>query len=115
MKIGESLQVLHYSVGEYLPHFDYFDPALPGSQPVLAQGGQRIMTFIVYLNTVEAGGETLFPALDLKVQPKQGRVVMFDNVSNGKIDPLSLHASAPVLVGEKWAMTRWIRERRWGS
>lgn len=113
---GESLQVLHYGVGgEYKPHFDYFDPALSGSKAVLAQGGQRVTTIILYLNTVEAGGETYFPDLDLKVTPQQGRAVLFDNVTtHGDIEPLSLHASLPVTAGEKWALSRWIRENRWG-
>jgi hypothetical protein len=56
---GEPLQVLHYTPGaEYKPHHDYFDPAQPGNDQVLAMGGQRIATLVMYLNDVEAGGST---------------------------------------------------------
>jgi len=28
-----------------------------------------------------------------------------------ELDPLTLHGGAPVLDGEKWIMTKWVRER----
>jgi prolyl 4-hydroxylase len=47
---GEGLQVLHYLPGaEYKPHHDYFDPAQPGMASVLARGGQRVGTVVMYL------------------------------------------------------------------
>lgn len=110
---GENIQILHYGVGaEYKPHFDYFDPVLPGSAEVLKRGGQRICTFVMYLNDVEEGGETIFPVPDIKVTPRKGDAAFFWNVTaDGKIDPNSLHGGAPVLKGEKWIATRWVRER----
>src|SRR5271165_2114560 len=54
---GEPIQILHYNPGaEYKPHFDYFDPADSGNRQVLAMGGQRVATLIMYLNNVPAGG-----------------------------------------------------------
>jgi prolyl 4-hydroxylase len=38
----------------------------------------------------------------------------YDN-SLGQLDPLSLHESAPVLVGEKGIATKWMRERQFVS
>ena len=36
---GEGLQVLRYRPGaEYKPHYDYFDPAQPGTPTILARG-----------------------------------------------------------------------------
>jgi prolyl 4-hydroxylase len=29
----------------------------------------------------------------------------------GTVDPLSLHGGCPVVVGEKWSSTKWIREK----
>lgn len=110
---GESIQILYYSVGaEYQPHFDYFDPATPGGLAHFNRGGQRVATFLVYLNTPEEGGETIFPRAMLKVAPKKGTAVLFYNVDGmGMIDPMSFHGGAPVISGEKWLLTRWLRER----
>lgn len=110
---GEGFQLLNYQIGqEYRPHFDYFDPERPGNDAVLANGGQRVATCILYLNTVEDGGETIFPRLDRSVKPHQGDAIFFSNtLPNGKPDPLSMHGSSPVIAGEKWVATKWIRQR----
>jgi prolyl 4-hydroxylase len=31
--------------------------------------------------------------------------------SMGQIDPSTLHGGSPVIEGEKWIATKWIRER----
>jgi prolyl 4-hydroxylase len=31
-----------------------------------------------------------------------------------QLDPLTLHGGAPVLAGDKWIMTKWMRERAYG-
>jgi prolyl 4-hydroxylase len=109
---GEGLQVLHYRVGgEYRPHFDYFPPGQAGSARHTARGGQRVATLIVYLNDVENGGATIFPDAGVSVSPKQGNAVYFRyRNGSGQLDPLSLHGGAPVEGGEKWIMTKWVRE-----
>jgi prolyl 4-hydroxylase len=109
---GEGLQVLHYQPGaEYKPHYDYFDPAQPGSATILKRGGQRVGTLVMYLNTPEAGGGTIFPDVHLEVAPIQGHAVFFsyDCAHPGS---RSLHGGAPVIAGEKWVATKWLRERR---
>jgi prolyl 4-hydroxylase len=110
---GEGLQILHYNTtGEYRPHFDYFPPDQPGSAVHTARGGQRVATLIVYLNDVPDGGETIFPEVGMSVAGKQGGAVYFRYL-NGlrQLDPLTLHGGAPVKGGEKWIMTKWMRER----
>lgn len=113
---GEGLQILHYLVGgEYRPHFDYFPPDNPGSAASLAKGGQRVSTMVMYLNEVEGGGATGFPELGLEVAPQPGTAVYFEYCNRrGQVDPLTLHAGMPVTAGEKWIMTKWVRERRYG-
>lgn len=37
----------------------------------------RYLVFLWYLNDVEAGGETVFPDLDVQVAPRAGRMLMF--------------------------------------
>ncbi|NVE00603.1 2OG-Fe(II) oxygenase [Massilia sp. BJB1822] len=109
---GEPLHVLHYDVGaEYRPHHDFFDPAKPGFGPTLARGGQRVSTLITYLNEVEGAGETIFPALHLSVVPKKGSAVYFEYFNeSGQLDWDTLHGGAPVTQGEKWVVTKWMRE-----
>ena len=107
---GEGLQVLHYRPGaEYKPHHDYFDPAQPGMAAVLRRGGQRVATVLVYLNTPQQGGGTVFPDVQLEVAPIKGNAVFF---SYDRPHPVtrSLHGGAPVLAGEKWVATKWLRE-----
>lgn len=108
---GEGMQILYYGVGaEYQPHFDYFDPSTPGGRAHYNRGGQRVATFLVYLNTPEKGGETVFPRVNIKVTPEKGKAVLFYNVNKvGKEDPMSLHGGMPVIQGEKWLLTRWLR------
>jgi prolyl 4-hydroxylase len=109
---GEGIQVLRYDVGgEYRPHFDYFPSEHKGSQVHIKQGGQRAATLIFYLNDVEEGGETVFPEVSLKVAPLKGTAVYFSYFSQGMVNPLSLHGGMPVIKGEKWIATKWMREK----
>lgn len=110
---GEGLQILHYNVGgEYRPHFDYFPPDQAGSTVHTARGGQRVATLVVYLNDVPAGGETVFPEVGLSVGARQGCAVYFRYMNAMRqLDPLTLHGGAPVLAGDKWIMTKWVREQ----
>jgi prolyl 4-hydroxylase len=114
---GEPLQILHYTPGaEYKPHFDYFDPAHPGNDKVLAMGGQRIATLIMYLNDVEAGGSTVFPTVGLDVLPRKGSAVYFAyTTEKGETDARTLHGGSPVVAGEKWIATKWLRQRKYGG
>lgn len=108
---GEGIQILRYAPGaEYKPHFDYFDPAQPGSSAILKRGGQRVGTVVMYLNTPEAGGATTFPDAGLDVHAVAGQAVFF---AYGLPHPSNktLHGGAPVLKGEKWVATKWLRER----
>ena len=107
---GEGLQVLQYLPGaEYKPHHDYFEPAEAGTPALLKRGGQRVGTLIIYLNEPVRGGSTVFPAVNLEVVPRRGHAVFF---SYGRPDPStrSLHGGTPVLEGEKWIATKWLRE-----
>jgi hypothetical protein len=75
---GEGLQILRYRPGaEYKPHYDYFDPAEPGTPAILKRGGQRLASIVCYLNTPEAGGATVFPKAGIEVAPVRGNAVFF--------------------------------------
>ncbi|KAL1540688.1 procollagen-proline 4-dioxygenase [Salvia divinorum] len=122
---GEGLQVLHYEEGQkYEPHYDYFL-----DEYNTRNGGQRIATVLMYLSDVEEGGETVFPAAKgnfssvpywnelsecgkggLSVKPKMGDALLFWSMKpDATLDSSSLHAGCPVIKGNKWSSTKWIR------
>lgn len=107
---AESLVVLRYEPGEqYRPHRDYLPPsAIERDQP---GAGNRLRTLCAYLNPVGAGGQTDFPLAGVRVQPKTGSAIIFDNLqTDGQPDPATLHAGLPVMRGEKWLATLWLRQ-----
>ena len=109
---GEGLQILRYRPGaQYKPHYDYFDPAQAGTASILKRGGQRVASLVCYLNTPAKGGATVFPDVHLDVAPCKGNAVFF---SYDRPHPMtrSLHGGAPVVEGEKWVATKWLREGR---
>ncbi|MGA0612660.1 2OG-Fe(II) oxygenase [Caldimonas sp. KR1-144] len=109
---GEGLQVLRYRPGaEYKPHYDYFDPSQPGTPTILKRGGQRVGTVVMYLNTPEKGGGTTFPDVKLEIAPQRGSAVFFA-YDRPHPSTRTLHGGAPVLEGEKWVATKWLRQGR---
>ena len=107
---GEGLQILRYRPGaEYRPHHDYFDPAHPGTATILRRGGQRVGTVVMYLNAPEGGGATTFPEVQLEVAPVKGNAVFF-SYDREHVVSKTLHGGAPVVAGEKWVATKWLRE-----
>lgn len=109
---GEGILVQRYQDGgQYVPHYDFFPPENATSPLSLVHGGQRVATLIVYLNTVEQSGETIFPKLNLKVKAVQGQGLYFAYTnSKGENDRQTFHGGQPVPVGEKWIMTKWMRQ-----
>ncbi|MGB3071451.1 MAG: 2OG-Fe(II) oxygenase [Ottowia sp.] len=107
---GEGLQVLQYVPGtEYRPHYDYFDLSEPGTPTILKRGGQRVGTVVMYLNEPEKGGGTTFPGVHFEVAPKRGNAVFF-SYERPHPSTKTLHGGAPVIAGEKWIATKWLRE-----
>lgn len=104
---GEGLQVLRYAVGQqYVPHYDYFVDTAKATRV----GGQRVGTLLMYLNTPEAGGATTFPNLGLDIQPVLGNAVFFSYPDD--TDQSTLHGGSPVIAGEKWVATKWLRANK---
>jgi prolyl 4-hydroxylase len=118
---GEGLQVVMYrNGGYYKPHWDYFSPEYEGNKGVIARGGQRVVTVLMYLNDVynnplnktQEGGETYFPRMELMVKPKTGKALYWHNMKDDgvTVDETTYHEGRPVPVGcVKWIMTLWIR------
>lgn len=111
----EDMGVLHYEVGqEFVRHVDYLNPDLPAYVQVIAERGQRVATFLTYLNDDFDGAETEFPALALRYRGKAGDAILFWNVDErGGIDRRTLHAGLPPTRGRKWLLSQFLREKPW--
>ncbi|XP_073220003.1 probable prolyl 4-hydroxylase 9 isoform X2 [Cicer arietinum] len=94
---------------------------------MIPRSNGEMASFLLYLTNVEDGGETMFPfengsnmdgsygyedCVGLRVKPRQGDGLLFYSLlPNGTIDQTSLHGSCPVIKGEKWVATKWIRDQ----
>ena len=109
----EPSQLLHYAPGErFKAHHDYFDPGNEASRQQLERFGQRIATFLIYLNDSYSGGATSFPSIGLNYRGDIGDGLFFANVTReGTPDALTLHAGLPPTSGEKWVFSQWIRDQ----
>ena len=112
---AETIQGQRYRVGEeYRHHRDYFREERDHWQNERRRGGQRSWTAMVYLNAVEAGGETEFPELGLTVTPEPGLLIAWDNMDrSGRPNRNTRHAALPVISGEKYVITQWYRQEEW--
>lgn len=115
--LAEPIQGQRYEVGqEFKAHTDYFEPDGPDFARFCADTGQRSWTFMVYLNTVPAGGATRFKLIDKIVQPETGKLLCWNNqLPDGSVNPATLHHALKVRKGRKYVITRWYRERPWPS
>jgi prolyl 4-hydroxylase len=113
---GEPAQGQRYAQGqEFKPHTDYFDPAGGDFEQYTRVAGQRTWTFMVYLNDVKAGGATRFKAIDKLIQPEAGKLLAWNNrLTDGSVNPATLHHGMKVRQGAKYVITKWYRERPWG-
>jgi prolyl 4-hydroxylase len=108
----EPTNILHYAPGqEYKPHFDFIDPGVAHFARELQQLGQRLVTFLIYLNDDYEGGATAFPRLDWSFKGKAGDALVFWNITDGRPDPRTLHAGTPTSNGVKWLFSKWVRDR----
>jgi prolyl 4-hydroxylase len=106
----EVAKLLHYAPGEaFTRHSDFF---MPWMSEELETRGQRVATFLIYLNEGYEGGETEFTDAGLKFKGRKGDALLFLNVDRqGQGDPMSFHAGQPVTHGEKWVFSQWIRNK----
>ena len=110
----EPLSVLHYAIGEQISeHFDFVDPdRTPNYAQELAENGQRVVTFLIYLNDDYAGGKTEMPELGISHKGQKGEGLFFVNAhANGDPDRRTVHAGRPPTQGDKWIVSQFMRSR----
>ena len=113
---GETIQGQRYAVGQqFKPHHDFFYTDQPYWPEQERSGGQRTWTAMIFLNEPEAGGQTYFPKANVRVTPRTGNLLIWNNLNEfGEPNAYSLHTGMPVEAGTKYVITKWYRERTWG-
>jgi hypothetical protein len=109
----EGPTVLHYAVGQEITnHFDFVNPEMPNYDDEISRRGERVITFLIYLNDDYDGGETEFPELGVRHKGRRREGLFFVNaLPNGKPDTRMVHAGRPPSSGEKWVFSQFIRTR----
>ena len=112
---GETIQGQRYDVGQqFKPHHDFFYVGEPYWEEMDRTGGQRTWTAMMFLNEPKSGGQTFFPEAGVKITPRAGNLLAWNNLdAAGEPNPFSLHQGMPVLGGVKYVITKWYRERPW--
>lgn len=102
--------ILHYAVGQRItPHFDFIDANATDYARQIHEQGQRMITFLLYLNNDYAGGETTFPELGIVHRGRAGDGLYFINAHPDlSPDRRMLHTGSPPTAGEKWVVTQFI-------
>jgi prolyl 4-hydroxylase len=109
----EVTKLLRYEPGQrFSLHADYQEPSTPALAREIEQRGQRVATFLVYLNEDYDGGETDFPEAGFRFRGSSGDALWFMNVdARGEPDARSVHAGMPPTRGTKWLLSQWVRGR----
>lgn len=112
IKNGEPLQGQVYREEQYFKkHTDFFEAGSYYNHCL--HSGQRVKTFMIYLNEDMEGGTTYFPKLDKHFKPKVGKALLWDNMVDGKLNYDALHEGTSIDSGSKYIITSWWRENDW--
>ncbi len=112
---AETMQGQRYAPGQrFRAHHDFFHEGQPYWETMKRAGGQRTWTAMVFLNDVAEGGATWFPSAGLRIVPKRGTLLAWNNMrEDGSPNPDTLHEGMAVGEGVKYIVTKWFREHRW--
>ena len=106
---GEVIHGQKYEIGEfYKAHKDYWHEHELNTY--CKWMGQRTWTTMLYLNDVKEGGETNFPQLGIKLKPKAGTLIAWNNLNkDGSTNTYTEHEALPPTSGKKYILTKWWR------
>ncbi|HSM53745.1 MAG TPA: 2OG-Fe(II) oxygenase [Erythrobacter sp.] len=112
---GETIQGQRYLPGQqFKPHNDWFYTTETYWELERKRGGQRCWTAMAFLNDVDEGGETHFTNVGIKIQPRPGVLMVWNNaLPDGTPNEDTIHAGTPVVKGIKYVITKWYRTRKW--
>eukprot|EP01043_Picozoa_sp_COSAG02_P069400 COSAG02_NODE_11871_length_1637_cov_2.647465_3_plen_165_part_01 len=101
---AESLQVVRYAVGQkYNAHFDAYDKSTTRGQRTTADGGNRMLTILVYLRVAQQGGATEFPDSGMP----QGGPLTVDPRCDANLQCESLGTGTDTHVRSQWLPPPW--------
>ena len=113
----EQLQVAFYNPGgKFDEHYDACNESKDVCHRFNRGSGNRLATFLIYLNDEFMGGETVFTKLtpNVVIRPEIGKAILFyDSVSGNDVIEASMHRGNPVINGEKWICTKWVHAQPW--
>eukprot|EP01060_Flectonema_neradi_P027002 TRINITY_DN3663_c0_g1_i1.p1 TRINITY_DN3663_c0_g1~~TRINITY_DN3663_c0_g1_i1.p1 ORF type:complete len:521 (+),score=88.17 TRINITY_DN3663_c0_g1_i1:48-1565(+) len=128
----EKLQILRYGPGQkYNSHHDYYsahgattkEEELEMWRNKWNNNWNRAVTFFIYLEDTEEGGETVLPranggdpvwnmtdcSIGFRALPRKGAAMAFyDMRPDFSQDEYSLHGGCPVKKGLKWGAVQWL-------
>ena len=108
----EPPQIFHYAIGEEIkPHHDFLFDGETAYGPDRSYTGDRLATFLMYLNDGYEGGDLEFPLGDFRYKGQIGDGIFFASQRDKKPDPNSLHGAGPVTRGEKFILSQWIHNQ----
>jgi prolyl 4-hydroxylase len=112
---GETIQGQRYAAGQrFKTHHDFFHTDQPYWEEMASTGGQRTWTAMMFLNEPEGGGATYFEKAGIRVTPRAGNLLAWNNMNaRGEPNFYSLHEGMEVIAGVKYIITKWYRERPW--
>lgn len=103
----EDFTVIQYNIDDqYTPHCDGTCDGSPHNP------GGRVATAVLYCQVAERGGGTTFSKADVFVKPEKGMATFFSYRGPDHLmdSGYTEHSGCPVLEGEKWITTFWMRD-----
>lgn len=104
----EGFTIIQYNPSDqYTPHCD------GGCDGSMHKKHGRVATAVMYCIVPEEGGATTFTNHDITVIPQVGSAAFFSykDMKTGRMDEGDTeHSGCPVIKGEKWITTVWMRE-----
>lgn len=108
----EPPQIFHYAIGEEIkPHHDFLFDGKTAYGPDRSYTGDRLATFLLYLNDGYHGGELEFPHSGFRYKGRVGDGIFFASQRDKKPDHSSLHGATPVSRGDKFILSQWIHNQ----
>ena len=87
-------------------------PEIAALSNEIATRGERVITFLGYLNDDYDGGETDFPVMKVRHKGRRGDGLFFCNaLPSTAPDDRALHAGLPPTRGEKWMVSQFVRSK----
>ena len=116
---SENFQIMNYGLGGKIsPHVDSIGPNFGLNYSSMAEetfeslatGGNRFVTFMIYLSSVESGGSTIFTQPGIAIEPVAGNALFwFNQGAQDNYDSRIRHLGCPVLYGNKWIANKWVK------